>query len=61
LGEGVADGRGPPGMVAATVAPTRAARAQDAGWGGWATATPIQPKAGGEAVQAATGSRLGRG
>jgi hypothetical protein len=38
LGEGAADGRGPPGMAAAAVAPTRAARAQDAGWGGWAAA-----------------------
>jgi hypothetical protein len=29
------------------VAPTRAARAQDVGWGGWAAAAPIRPKAGG--------------
>jgi hypothetical protein len=46
LGKGAADGRGPPGMAAAAVAPTLAARAQDAGWGGWAAAVPIRPKAG---------------
>jgi hypothetical protein len=62
LGESVADVRGPPGMAAATVAPTRAACAQDVGWGGWAAAAPIRPKAGRAAAESrpkGEGARLG--
>jgi hypothetical protein len=49
-------------MAAATVAPTRAACAQDVGWGGWAAAAPIRPKAGRAAAESrpkGEGARLG--
>jgi hypothetical protein len=57
LGDGAADGRGPPEMAVAAVVPTRVAHTLDAGRGGWAAARADLAQGGGRRG----GPRLGAG